>query len=133
MTSTEWDGLIKPTLESKEDWVHGMVAALNALGWGRWQATSVNEKEATFSIHDDYESVGYLRMYGQSDHPVAHLAEGAAIGIMNLVYRGDVANRPEFTPDFYDHLFKGEGGFQADILESRAMGDEVTTFRVWRS
>ncbi len=71
-------------------------------------------------------------MYGTSDHPVSYLAEGAAAGIMNLVYRGDVASKPEFTPDFDDFLFKAEGNFYAEPLKSKAMGDEYTSFRVMR-
>lgn len=132
MTSSEWDALIRPSLQTREDWVHGMVAAVNALGWGRWQVTDLSEDGATFVIHDDYESNGYLAMYGKSDHPVSYLAEGAAAGIMNLVYRGDVAARPDFTPEFYDHLFKAYGNYFAEPLTSKAMGDAHTSFRVTR-
>jgi len=132
MTSPEWDGLIKPSLQTKDDWVHGMTAAVNALGWGRWQVTNPSEKEATFTIDDDYESVGHLGMYGETDHSVSHLARGAAVGIMNLVYRGDVAAKPEFTPEFYDKLFKGEGNYESEVLQARAMGDAVTSFRVFK-
>jgi hypothetical protein len=34
MQSTEWNALIRPGLASREDWVHGMVAVVNAFGWG---------------------------------------------------------------------------------------------------
>ncbi len=133
MTSSEWDALILPNLKNEEDWVHGMVAAVNALGWGRWEVEDLSSDGATFRIYDDYESNGYLKMYGESDHPVSYLAEGAAAGIMNLVYRGNVSLKPEFTPEFYDHLFKGEGNFQAHAQKSKAMGDEYTSFRVTRN
>lgn len=133
MTSSEWDALIRPNLKDDTDWVHGMVAAVNALGWGRWEVEDLSTDGATFRIYDDYESNGYLGMYGKSDHPVSYLAEGAAAGIMNLVFRGDVANKPEFTPEFYDHLFKAEGNFVAHAEKSKAMGDEYTSFRVTRS
>src|SRR5262249_24932462 len=33
MKSAEWYGLIVPMIKSKEDWIHGMVAVVNALGW----------------------------------------------------------------------------------------------------
>lgn len=133
MTSAEWDALILPNLNNQFDWVHGMVAAVNALGWGRWEVQDLSEDGATFRIYDDYESNGYTKMYGKSDHSVSYLAEGAAAGIMNLVFRGDVASKPEFTPDFYDHLFKGEGNFVAEPQKSKAMGDEYTSFRVTRT
>jgi hypothetical protein len=130
MTSTEWDALIRPTLKTKEDWVHGMVAVANCLGWGRWQVTQVSEKAAEFVVHDDYESVGYLAMYGKSKMPVSYLAHGGVVGLMNLVYRGDIASKPELSPAFYDTLFKSSRGYYAEATSSRAMGASVTTFKV---
>lgn len=133
MTSSEWDALIRPTLRSKEDWVHGMVAAVNALGWGRWQVTLVSEAEAEFVLHDDYESVGHLAMYGPADHPVSYLAQGAVVGLMNLVYLADIASRPVLDAAFYQSTFKRVGGYHARCVASQAMGDPVTVFRVSRS
>jgi len=130
MTSPEWDALIKPNLKSKEDWVHGMVAVANSLGWGRWQAPHVSEKETEFVIHDDYESVGYRAMYGKCDHSVSYLAEGAVIGLMNLVYVGKVHNKPAFTPEFYNDLFKRNTYYKAEVVSSLATGDKVTTIKV---
>lgn len=132
MTSSEWDALIRPSLKTREDWVHGMNAVVNALGWGRWQVTALSEDEAEFVVHDDYESIGYLAMYGRADHPVCHLATGGAAGLMNLVYLGDIASRPDLTPEFYDDLFRQEGVFVAEQTTCKAMGDEVTTIRVTR-
>ncbi len=132
MESSEWDALIRPSLKSREDWVHGIVAVINTLGWGRWQVTKVSEAEAEFVIHDDYESVGYRAMYGQSDHPISYLGKGAAIGIMNLVYLANIAEKPLLTAEFYEKIFKGEGVYQAEALASRAMGDEATVFRAFR-
>ncbi|MFT7486914.1 MAG: hypothetical protein ACI9F9_002771 [Candidatus Paceibacteria bacterium] len=133
MTSSEWDALILPNLKNDFEWVHGMVAAVNALGWGRWEVQDLTNDGATFIIYDDYESNGYVSMYGKSDHPVSNLAEGAAAGIMNIVFRGDVASKPALTPEFYDHLFKGEGNFSAEAVKSKAMGDEYSSFRVTRN
>lgn len=132
MTSTEWEALILPTLETREDWVHGIVAAVNALGWGRWQVTSVSEEEAVFVLHDDYESLGHLAAYGTAPHNVSWLAQGAVMGIMDLVYVGDVASKPTFSPAFYDRLFKSDDSYRSEVRSSRAMGDAVTSFRVFR-
>ena len=132
MLSTEWDALIRPSLKSQEDWVHGIVAVVNALGWGRWQVTNVSAKEAEFVLHDDYESVGYQAMYGKSDYPVSFLAEGGVAGIMNLVYVGNIADKPSLTPEFYDRLFKQPDVYHTERLSSQAMGDDVTMLRVTR-
>lgn len=133
MTSTEWDALIRPTLKTREDWVHGIVAVVNCLGWGRWQVVEVSEEAAEFVIHDDYESVGYRAMYGESDHDVSYLHRGGVAGAMNLVYLGDIANRPALTGDYYQSLFRGEGAYSAECLESQARGHAVTRFRVTRA
>ncbi len=132
MKSSEWDALIAPSLETPEDWVHGIVAVVNSLGWGRWQATEVSKHQATFVVQDDYESVGYRAMYGNAKFPCSYLAQGAAAGIMNLVYKGDIQSRPELTPEFYRSLFRSHDAYAATPLKSRAMGDDVTSFRVAR-
>lgn len=132
MESTEWDALVRPSLRTREDWVHGMIAAVNALGWGRWQVTSVSEAGAEFVLHDDYESVGHLAMYGRADHPVSYLAQGGVAGLMNLVYVGDIASAPRLDIAFYDTLFRHDDVYRAKPGKSRAMGDDVTTFTVVR-
>lgn len=130
MKSSEWNALIRPSLQTPDHWVHGIVAVVNALGWGRWEVTDVADSGATFILHDDYESVGHLAMYGVSDHPISYLAEGAVAGVMNLVYRGDIAGRPDLTPDFYDHLFKSTASYETTCLSSQASGDATTVLRV---
>lgn len=132
MTSPEWDGLIKPSLKNDEDWVHGMTAAVNALGWGRWQVRSLTPDAAEFVIHDDYESSGYRGMYGKAGRNVSFLAMGAAAGIMDLIYVGDVKSKPAFTPEFYDRLFKSDQSFRMESLGCRAAEDPATAIRVYR-
>lgn len=132
MSSTEWNALIRPSLERPEDWVHGMVAVGNALGWGRWQVTKVSSKEAEIVIHDDYESVGYLGIHGKASAPVSFLAHGGAEGLMNLVYIANIAKGPTLDPQLYNATFKCSEVFRATPIASRAMGDEVTAFRIVR-
>ncbi|NRB36989.1 MAG: hypothetical protein HRU20_00815 [Pseudomonadales bacterium] len=132
MICQEWDALIKPHLKSKEDWVHGIVAAVNALGWGRWQVTNVTDQGADFTIHNDYESVGYNAMYGKSDFDVSFLAHGGVVGIMDLVYLCNIEEKPDLSPEFYRATFKGKDSFQARNESSRAMGDACTKFTVYR-
>jgi len=132
MLSTEWDALIKPTLRTREDWVHGILAVVNCLGWGRWQVTSLSSDAAQFVLHDDYESVAYNAMYGTPSRNVSFLAQGGVAGLMNLVYHGDIASRPTLDERFYQALFHTPGAYTARMVTSRAMGDDVTTFEVVR-
>lgn len=132
MVSPEWDALVRPMLKTHEDWVHGIVAVMNALGWGRWQVTKVSRHESEFVIHDDSESVGYNAMYGKAERPVTFLHAGAVAGLMNLIYLGNVAAGPELNDEYYNRLFKQTSGYRAEVKACKAMGDEVTVFRVAR-
>lgn len=56
MESPEWYGLVEPIRTSVEDWVHGMVAVINALGRSVWRVeTLVPGKELVVRIYNAYE------------------------------------------------------------------------------
>lgn len=132
MQSAEWNALIKPMLSTKEDWVHGIVAAVNALGWGIWKIIELipNEK-LVIEITSAYESNTYIKKYGTSISPVSFLAKGGTAGVMNLVYYSNLTNEAISLDDAtYKHLFSSEQGFQANQLKCRAQGDEVDLFEV---
>ena len=48
---------------------------------------------------------------------------------MNLIYLGDIHEKPDLTPAFYDRLFKGARAFQARMTACQAMGDPYTEIR----
>lgn len=129
MTSPEWDGLIRPMLRTREDWLFGIVACINALGWGTWKVLDVTPDAAIFRVYNDYESVGYRRMYGAAHHGISYLATGGAAGLMNLIYLGDIHEKPDLTPEFYNRLFKGGRAFQGRMTACQAMGDPYTEVR----
>jgi hypothetical protein len=129
MTSPEWDALVLPMLKTREDWVHGIVAWWNGGGYGAAKVVDLSPTQATFRTYNDYESIGYRRMYGTADHGVSYLATGGFAGIMNLIYLGDIHTKPALTPQFYDRLFKGGQAFQARMTACQAMGDPYTEIR----
>jgi hypothetical protein len=133
MISPEWDGLVLPMLKTRQDWLFGIVACVNALGWGTWKVLEASPEATTFRIYNDYESLGYRSMYGKADHGISYLATGAAAGLMNLIYVGDIHKKPDLTPQFYDRLFIGAGVFDAVMTRCQAMGDPCTDIRVTRS
>ncbi len=134
MLSQEWEAVVKPMIDSREDWVHGIVAVINALGWGVWRVESLTaDEELKVTVANSYESTGYLAARGQSDvGPVCFLATGGTAGIMNLLYHGDITERPALTPEYYSKLFGGEGGFAAEEVACRATGAERCEFLVRR-
>ena len=130
MVSDEWDALIRPSLKTKEDWLHGITAIVNTFGWGRWQLIDASSESAEFIMHDDYESCGFMAMYGASKHPVSFMMQGGVAGLLTLVYIADIAKKPQLTPALYKHLFKKEKMYQTCVLKSKAMGDELTHLKV---
>lgn len=129
MTSPEWDALMSPMLKTRKDWVHGIVAWWNACGYGAGKVVDLSPTELTVRLYNDYESVGYRRMYGTADHGISYLMMGGFAGIMNLIYLGDIHKKPDLTPEFYDHLFKQGRAFQGRITACQAMGDPYTEIR----
>jgi predicted hydrocarbon binding protein len=129
MTSPEWDALVGPTLKTREDWVHGIVAWWNGGGYGVCKVLDVSPTRLTVRVYNDYESVGYRRMYGTADHGVCYLNTGGFAGIMNLIYLGDIHKKPDLTPEFYDRLFKGGRAYRARMTACQAMGDPYTEIR----
>lgn len=124
MTSVEWDAVVRPMIASREDWIHGMVAVVNALGWGRWEVASlVPGERLVVRIHDGYEAAGHARDYPRAAAPCCFLASGGVGGLMNLVYQGDVTARPSFTEAYYLEVFRAPRSFRAREVRCLAMGD----------
>ncbi|WP_338792079.1 hypothetical protein [Bernardetia sp. MNP-M8] len=88
MQSTEWNAMIKPMIEKKHDWVHGITAVVNAFGWGFWEIEELKpNQKLKMKIVSGYEPNNYLAHFdSHTDLPISFLASGGIAGIMNLVY-----------------------------------------------
>jgi hypothetical protein len=118
-------------IETKEDWVHGIVAVVNAFGWGFWEIIElIPYKKLVLKVTSGYESNSYLQLYGKSDYPISFLAKGGAAGIMNLIYNGDISQNPILNDEYYQKIFKSEQCFTAKQIKCRTMGDEYDLFEV---
>ena len=128
MTSLEWDAVIKPQCKTREDWIHGMVATVNALGWGVWRIHELTADRIVIRAYDDYESSGWVGMYGKADRPVSYLLAGGVAGIMNLVHVADITNseKPTLDADCYERVFESESRFTPRQTKSMAMGDDYS-------
>jgi len=49
MSSVEWDAVVMPMIQSLEDWVYGMVAVVNAFGWGYYEIKQSSRTGASSS------------------------------------------------------------------------------------
>ena len=134
MLSQEWEAVVGPMLEGRDDWVTGIVGVINALGWGVWHVEQLTPgKELRVAIENSYESEGYLKDNGPSDAgPVCFLATGGCAGIMNLIYQGDIIAKPALTPEYYQGIFESADCFAATETACRATGAARCEFLVTR-
>lgn len=125
MKSDEWKALVMPMIQDREDWVKGMVAVINALGWGRYTINSLKGgEELILDISNSYESTYHLIKYGNSaSNSKCYLAIGASVALMNLLYNGDISKEPELDEDFYNQLFKFSNKFEGEETLCRSKGD----------
>ena len=127
MKSDEWKGLILPMIKNKEDWMHGIVACINAIGWGVWRIEELTPgNRLVMRIYEGYESIGHLKWFGKADHPIDYLATGVSAALMNLLYHGDITKNPVLDKDYYYHIFKEEKCFKGKQIKCLAMGDDYS-------
>jgi hypothetical protein len=86
MNSDEWKGAVLPYLETKEDWIKGLSALINTMGWGYHTAVTLSREYAVFRNYNDFEDLSYMRMYGESPYPIHWANSGGFTGLMQLVY-----------------------------------------------
>lgn len=129
MQSAEWDAVVRPMLQTKEDWVYGMTAIVNTLGWGRWAVRDlVPGQRLVVTVQDSYEAAGYLRDYPRSAMPRCYLATGGVAGLMNLLYVGDITQGPELSDAYYKQVFRSPSRFVGTEVLCRAVGDPLCLF-----
>lgn len=133
MVSDEWESLVKPMTQTREDWIHGIISVINCLGWGVWRVEEIipNEK-LVIRIHQDYESLGYLKWFGKSNRPISYLAVGGCKGLMGLLYHGDITQKPKLTKEYYSELFYSGSPFTSEQTKCLAMGDDYSEIVVTR-
>ena len=127
MSSPEWDAVVKPMCRNDEDWIHGMVAIANALGWGVWRVEKiVPGRELIIRVYNSYEGVGYRRMYPIADDPqLSFLVMGGVQGLAHLFWKIDIKKRPKLNQDFYATVFNSpENKFSVKQTHAIAAGHD---------
>lgn len=127
MSSPEWYALVQPHCRNDEDWIHGMVAVINALGWGVWRVEEIVPGEKlVIRIYNSYEGIGFRRMYPKSDEvQLSFLAIGAVQGLAHLLWKIDIKERPHLTQEFYTEVFNSpKDRFQSRQTHAIAAGHD---------
>ena len=127
MSSPEWDKTIAPMCSSREDWLHAMIAVINVLGWGIYRIEKiVVEKEFIVRVYNSYEGIGYRRMYPPTgDRNISFLAMGAILGLVHLLWKVDIRDKPTLTQEFYVQQFNNpHNSYSVEQTHAIAAGDD---------
>ncbi len=118
--SWEWDEIIGPMIESKEDQIFGFTAVAVAFGWGDLDVKElVPQEKLLIQVSDSYEATGYIQMHGSANSGKCYMLRGVAGAFMDLLYGAD----------YPDGLF----AFSAEEPLCRAKGDQYCEFVARRS
>ena len=127
MCSAEWDAVVIPQIKEDTDWLHGIVAVMNALGWGTIEVHKfVPGKRLELIHYSDYENNAFIKLNMQYDKPSTFLFQGGNAGLMNLLYNIDITQRPALTPELYKKVFKPGNTFLGSQIHDRRLDGEYS-------
>jgi len=118
--SWEWEQIVVPMIENREDQILGFTAVAVAFGWGDLEVTKIIPGEKMIlRANDSYEATGYLEQYGYADSGKCYMLRGVSGAFMDLIY----------GRDYPEGLFS----FTAQEPLCRAKGDTYCEFLVTKS
>jgi hypothetical protein len=119
-TSREWEEIVEPMIDHKEDQIMGFTAVAVAFGWGDLEVCElIPGKILRMRANDSYEANGYLKDYGPAKSGKCYMLRGVFGGFMDLLY----------GEDYPDGCFT----FLAEEPFCRAKGDAHCEFIVQKS
>ncbi len=114
-TSREWEELVRPMMETKEDQIFSFAAVAVAFGWGDLDVREIIPKEKlVIRVSDSYEATGYLQLRGPANSGKCYMLRGVSGAFMDLLY----------GEDYPDGCFT----FRAEEPFCRAKGDSYCEF-----
>ena len=118
--SWEWEEIVAPMIEKKEDQISGFAAVAVAFGWGDLVVDEIlPEEKLRIRVSDSYEATGYLERYGTATSGKCYMLRGVTAAFMDLIY----------GRDYPDGCFD----FTAEETRCRAKGDPNCEFVAGRS
>lgn len=118
--SFEWNEIVGPMIEKKEDQIFGFTAVAVAFGWGDLMVKElIPAEKLLIQVSDSYEATGYIQSYGTDSSGKCYMLRGVTGAFMDLLY-GD---------EYPDGLFT----FMAEETLCRVKGDQYCEFVARRS
>ena len=88
--SWEWEEIVYPMIDKKDDQISGFAAVAVAFGWGDIEVKEIlPEKKLRIRVNDSYEASGYLERYGTAASGKCYMLRGVTAAFMDLIYGAD--------------------------------------------
>lgn len=119
--SWEWEEIVKPMIDRKEDQIMGFVAVAVAFGWGDLEVRELlPHQKLVIRVRDSYEARGYLQDYGRAESGKCYMLRGVAGAFMDLIY-GD--NYPEgcFTYSASEPYCRAKGDPYCEFVAQKSL------------
>lgn len=85
--SREWEELVEPMIEKREDQILGFAAVAVAFGWGDLDIIElIPDEKLLIRVSDSYEATGYLELHGHAHSGKCYMLRGVAGAFMDLLY-----------------------------------------------
>ncbi|MCP4372273.1 MAG: hypothetical protein GY797_29755 [Deltaproteobacteria bacterium] len=113
--SWEWEEIVAPMIDRKEDQIGGFTAVAIAFGWGDLTVKElIPDRKLVIHVSDSYEASDYISSYGIVNSSKCYMLRGVAGAFMDLIY----------GEDYPDGCFD----FLAEESLCRAKGDPYCEF-----
>ena len=85
--SWEWEEIVDPMIDKKDDQITGFAAVAVAFGWGDIEVKEIlPEERLRIRVNDSYEASGYLERYGAAASGKCYMLRGVTAAFMDLIY-----------------------------------------------
>jgi len=85
--SWEWEEIVDPMIDKRDDQITGFAAVAVAFGWGDIEVKEIlPEKKLRIRVNDSYEASGYLERYGAAASGKCYMLRGVTAAFMDLIY-----------------------------------------------
>jgi hypothetical protein len=132
ITSPEWNMVVKPYLQTKEDWIKAAVALSNNMGWGYQSVIEVSQERLVFRNYFDFEDMSYLRMYGESKEFTHWANSGGWLAAMPIIYNSDVTQTSQIDyKEMYEEVRRAKYGYKVKRTKGISCGDDYLEMEVY--
>lgn len=118
--SWEWEKIVQPMIEKKEDQIEGFIAVAVAFGWGDLEVKKlVPGRQLVIRVGESYEARGFLKDYGRTGSGKCYMLRGVAGAFMDLLYGKDY---PEgcFTFHAKEPCCKAKGDGHCELVARKS-------------